>query len=277
MNHGPQRDEREYSPTIDRSIDRGPLPLQASFAQHLGQPFGTHLWLNTDVATRQDRGGDAERQLVVFTLHGEQFAVPIETVREIVRYTRPTASAAASGLIRGMISLRGAVVPVADLSDRLGHGPHTGEDAQIVVLELRDGPLGLIVDHVEGVQRVPSARINPTPVPGAEQGFGDEIAAIDDELVLLLDPERVLGSLLRRPAPRAPRTTKPAAARTPRAAKPAARGRADEAGGAQTPAAAAAGRRRSQPASRAKAKPATGRSRRPTTAAPVATRRPPAA
>ena len=224
LNHGPQRDEREYSPTIDRSIGRGPLPVQASFAQHLAQPFGTRLWLNTDVATRQDRGGDAVRQLVVFILHGDRFAVPIETVREIVRYTPPAASAAASGLIRGMINLRGVVVPVADLSDRLGHGRHTGEDAQIVVLELRDGPLGLIVDHVKGVHRVPSAQINPTPVPGAEQGFGDEIAAIDDELVLLLDPERVLGSLLRRPAARAPRgAAKPAAPRAPRgAAKPAA-------------------------------------------------------
>ncbi len=179
------------------SIDSAPHSVQATFAQHVEQPFGTHLWLNTDVATRQDRGGDAERQLVVFTLHGEQFAVPIETVREIVRYTPPTAGAAAGGLIRGMISLRGAVVPVADLSDRLGREPHTGKTAQIVVLELRDGPLGLIVDHVEGVQRVRGAQISPTPVPGAEKGFGDEIAAINDKLVLLLDPQRVLGSLLR--------------------------------------------------------------------------------
>ena len=215
------------------------------------------------MATREDRGGDSERQLVVFTLHGDQFAVPIETVREIVRYTRPAASAAASGLIRGMISLRGAVVPVADLSDRLGHGPHTGEDAQIVVLELRDGPLGLIVDHVKGVQRVPRARINPTPVPGAEQGFGDEIAAIDDELVLLLDPERVLGSLLRRPASRAPRTTKPAAARTPRAAKP------------------AAARTKAKPSAGAKAKPPASAKAKPPPKAPAKrrspTRRPPAA
>ena len=251
----------------------------------LAQPFGTHLWLNTDVATRQDRGGDAERQLVVFTLHGEQFAVPIETVREIVRYTRPAASAAASGLIRGMISLRGAVVPVADLSDRLGHGPHTGEDAQIVVLELRDGPLGLIVDHVKGVQRVPSARINPTPVPGAEQGFGDEIAAIDDELVLLLDPERVLGSLLRRPAPRAPRTTKPAAARTPRAAKPAAARtprppslRPRRRRGRRKPAAA---RTKAKPSAGAKAKPPASAKPKPPAKPPAKrrspTRRPPAA
>jgi purine-binding chemotaxis protein CheW len=263
--------------------------VQTSFAQHVAQPFGTHLWLNTDVVTRQDRGGDAERQLVVFTLHGDRFAVPIETVREIVRYTPPAAGAAASGLVRGMINLRGVVVPVADLSDRLGHGRHTGENAQIVVLELRDGPLGLIVDHVKGVHRVPRAQINPTPVPGAEQGFGDEIAAIDDELVLLLDPERVLGSQLRRPAARAPRgAAKPAAVRAPRgAAKPAAV-RAPR--GAAKPAAVRAPRDAAEPAAAptkakrsagAKAKPPANAKPKPPAKPPAKrrspTRRPPAA
>ena len=89
--------------------------LEATLAQHLGQLFGTHRRLNTDVPARQERADDDERQLVVFTLHIDQFAVPIESVREIVReivrYTRPTATAAASGVIRGMISLRGQVVP----------------------------------------------------------------------------------------------------------------------------------------------------------------------
>ena len=195
--------------------------MEATLAQHLGQPFGAHVRLTTDVAGRQEPPGDGERQFVVFTLHSDQFAVPIETVREIVRYTRPTATAAASGLIRGMISLRGTVVPVADLSDRLGRDPHTGEVAQIVVFELSEGALGLIVDRVEGVRRVRDGQISPTPVPGAERGFGDEIAAIDDQLVLLLDPQRVLGSLLRPPAA-APRAKKPAAARARRATKSAA-------------------------------------------------------
>ena len=260
--------------------------MEATLAQHLGQPFGTHVRLNPDVAGRQEPQGDGERQLVVFTLHSDQFAVPIETVREIVRYSRPTATAAASGLIRGMISLRGTVVPVADLSDRLGRDPHPGEGAQIVVFDLREGALGLIVDRVVGVRRVRDGQISPTPVPGAEKGFGDEIAAIDDELVLLLDPQRVLGSLLRPPrspsprakepaagkapgakkpaAGKAPGAKKPAAAKAPRAKKPA----AGKAPGAKTPAVARTPRAR-KPAASAKAKPAAKR-RSPT-------RRPPAA
>jgi len=234
--------------------------------------------LTTDVAGRQEPPGDGERQFVVFTLHSDQFAVPIETVREIVRYTRPTATAAASGLIRGMISLRGTVVPVADLSDRLGSDPHTGEGAQIVVLELREGALGLIVDRVEGVRRVRDGQISPTPVPGAEKGFGDEIAAIDDELVLLLDPQRVLGSLLRPRRSRSPQTKKPTAARAPRATKPAA---AERARRATKPAAAEPAPRATKPAAAARNPPAKKSAARAKAKPPAKrrspTRRPPAA
>lgn len=165
-----------------------------------------------------DRDASVERKLVVFTLHGEQYGVPIETVREIVHHTRPTATAAASGLIRGLISLRGEVLPVADLSSRLGREPHPGVDGQIVVLGLDDGSLGLIVDRVDGVRSVARDRITPSPVPGAEVGLGDEIAAIDDSLVLLLDPQRVLGGMLRPATAPAPPATKRSRAR--KAAKP---------------------------------------------------------
>jgi purine-binding chemotaxis protein CheW len=158
------------------------------------------LWLNTDVPESVDRGAASERQLIVFTLHGDQWAVPIETVREIVQYRRPTATAAATGVVRGLISLRGEVLPVADLSSRLRRDAHSGDGAQIIVLALSEGSLGLIVDHVEGVRHVPAAHISPSPVPGAEEGLGEEIAAIDDGLVLLLDPQRALGGVLRRPA-----------------------------------------------------------------------------
>jgi purine-binding chemotaxis protein CheW len=182
------------------------------------------VWLNTDVPVRVDRGAGSEREFVVFTLHGEQYGVPIETVREIVQYRRPsaTATAVAGGLIQGLISLRGEVLPVADLSSRLGREPHSGEGAQIVVLALAEGSLGLIVDHVEGVRRVPDEQISPSPVPGAEAGFGDEIAAIDDVLVLLLDPQVVFDGVLRSPAAKRATVRTPAAAWTPTARKPAA-------------------------------------------------------
>ena len=64
--------------------------------------------------------GEAERQVVVFSVLGEHFALPITSVREIVRYTPPGATATASGLIRGMLSLRDRLIPIVDLSPALG-------------------------------------------------------------------------------------------------------------------------------------------------------------
>jgi purine-binding chemotaxis protein CheW len=138
---------------------------------------------------------ESERQLVVFTLHGEQYALPVTTVREIIRYIAPSATATASGLIRGMISLRGQVLPIVDLSVRLGETLEIGDGTRILVIELDGGPVGLIVDRVDGVRLIPIERIAPLPV-AADDGLGDEIAAVDDRLIILLDAERALANAL---------------------------------------------------------------------------------
>ena len=90
---------------------------------------------------------DSERQLVVFTLHGEQYALPVTTVREIIRYVEPSATATASGLIRGMISLRGHVLPIVDLSIKLRRTLEFGDGTRILVIELEGGSVGLLVDR----------------------------------------------------------------------------------------------------------------------------------
>jgi chemotaxis signal transduction protein len=146
------------------------------------------------------------RQLVVFSLHGEQYAVPIGSVREIIRYTKPTPVGASRGLIQGMINLRGRVLTVVDLSGRLGHQPEIDGRTQILVLEVVNGTVGLIVDMVDGVREIPAADIQPLGVAAGE-GVGDEIAAADDRLVVLLDLERTLGGVL--PSPPAPQPPAP--------------------------------------------------------------------
>jgi len=151
---------------------------------------------------------EGERQLVVFSWHGEHYAVPIASVREIIRYRRPTAVATTSELIRGMITLRGRVLPVIDVSSRLGRELRIDGGTRILVLEVATGNIGLIVDTVEGVRGISAARIGPLPVAGADTRLGDEIAACDDELIVLIDPERALGDVLpRRPVDPAHATT----------------------------------------------------------------------
>ena len=150
-----------------------------------------------------------DRQLVVFSLHGEYYALPVASVREIVRYSAPRVTGAASGLVQGMISLRGKVLPVVDLSGRLGRELEVARGTRIMVIELRRGALGLIVDSVEGVWRVPAVQIEPLPVPATEDGLGKEIAAVGERLIMLIDAERALGSALPTRAPRRRRTIPP--------------------------------------------------------------------
>ena len=144
---------------------------------------------------------DLERQLVVFSLHGEHYALPITSVREIIRYIPPSATATASGVIQGMINLRGQTLPVVDLSSRLDRAPVEGDRrTRILVIEVSGGAVGLIVGGVDGIIRVPAERIEPLPT-AADAELGDEIAAVGERLIVLIDAERALGSLL--PASRA--------------------------------------------------------------------------
>jgi purine-binding chemotaxis protein CheW len=142
-------------------------------------------------ATREVRD---ERQLVVFALHDEHYALPITSVREIIRFTPPKAKGAAGGMILGMISLRGHVLPVADLSSRLGRPLEVNDGTKILVVELPGGAIGLVVDSVDEVLLVPADAIEAMPV--SEGGVGDEIAKVGDRLITLLDADRVLGSAL---------------------------------------------------------------------------------
>jgi chemotaxis signal transduction protein len=146
----------------------------------------------------------AERQVVVFSVLGECFALPVASVREIIRYTPPGATATANGLIRGMLSLRDRLIPVVDLSPVLGGQIEVGAGSRILIVEAAAGALGLIVDSVGGIVWISPDQVSALP-PAAKRELGEEIAAVDDRLVLLLDPERVALAAGLTPPARRPR------------------------------------------------------------------------
>lgn len=156
---------------------------------------------------------DDARQVVVFSLHGEHYALPIAVVREIIRYVAPSATAAARGVIQGMISLRGRTLPIVDLSSQLGHQLEVDSRTRILVLEVPGGALGLIVDNVDGILPIPAAQIESLPLASADSGLGEEVAAVGDRLIVLIDPERAFGDLL-------PRKAAPARRRRSTSARP---------------------------------------------------------
>jgi purine-binding chemotaxis protein CheW len=129
------------------------------------------------------------RQLVVFTLGAEQYALPIEQVHEIIRYEEPRSVASRIEWVRGVISLRGRIVPVYDLASRLRLPSEVTDQAKIVIVEAGSETAGVIVDDVDEVLTV--AKDQFEEVPGADTELIDSIAKIGDRLVVLLKPSTI--------------------------------------------------------------------------------------
>jgi len=136
---------------------------------------------------------ETTRQLVIFSLGTEEYALPITRVQEIIRYTEPRVVASRTAWIRGAINLRGKIVPVCDLAERLGLQLERREVGKIVIVETETGTAGVIVDDVEEVLTVDDAQLED--VPAADAAYVDAIAKLDDRLAILLNPDGLLAGL----------------------------------------------------------------------------------
>jgi purine-binding chemotaxis protein CheW len=134
----------------------------------------------------------ATRQLVVFSLGDEEYALPIADVHEIIRYTEPRSISSSVGWVRGVISLRGKIVPVYDLAARLGQsGDEPSPEQKIVIVETGLATAGVIVDDVAEVLTVEDDQLER--LPSANDASIDSIAKVDDRLVVLLNPAGLFG------------------------------------------------------------------------------------
>jgi purine-binding chemotaxis protein CheW len=143
--------------------------------------------------------GNEIQQYLTFTLGGEMFAIGILNVREIIEYGNLTEIPMMPSFIRGVINLRGAVVPVIDLSARFGgKSTEIGRRTCIVIVEMRTEDskqeLGIIVDAVSEVLEIPKSEIEPAPSFGAKirADFIAGMGKVDGKFVIILEIARVL-------------------------------------------------------------------------------------
>ena len=122
-------------------------------------------------------------QLVVFSLGSEEYALPIGAVHEIIRFSEPRSVASEVPWIRGVIGLRGKIIPIFDLAARLGLAP--SEPGKIVIVAGDAGQVGVMVDEVEEVLTVTSDQLEDVPTANSEAI--EAIAKIGDRLVVLLN------------------------------------------------------------------------------------------
>ena len=142
-------------------------------------------------------------QYLTFQLSGEMYAVGILNVKEIIEYGQLTEIPMMPAFIRGVINLRGSVVPVIDLSARFG-GQQTEASRRtcIVIIEIGSSEegdntrhdIGIVVDAVSEVLEVSSADIEPAPSFGAKirADFIDGMGKIAGKFVIILDIQKVL-------------------------------------------------------------------------------------
>ena len=143
--------------------------------------------------------GQELQQYLTFMLGGETFAIGILSIKEIIEYGQLTTIPRMPGFIRGVINLRGAVVPVVDLSARFGRqaSPVTRRSC-IVIIEVQTGEeqqvVGVMVDAVNEVLDIPGSDIEPAPTFGAHirADFIRGMGKVADKFVILLDVDHVL-------------------------------------------------------------------------------------
>lgn len=138
-----------------------------------------------------------EEHVVIFRLSDEYYALDIQTVQEIVRMQTITSIPGSDFWVEGITNLRGRVVPVIDLRKRCGvdAGECTAE-TRIVVVSSATGMVGLIVDAVSEVMRIPGDQVEqPSAIVSVpENTYLRGIAKLDDRLVSLMDLDGVLPS-----------------------------------------------------------------------------------
>ena len=155
--------------------------------------------LPVSAPARAPAAAGEEGQYLTFTLGGEMFAIGILNIKEILEYGQLTAVPMMPEFIRGVINLRGAVVPVLDLSCRFGGArSEVTKRSCIVIIEVatEDGrhDIGVIVDAVSEVLEIPDAEIEPAPAFGARirADFIQGMGKVDGRFVIILNVDRVL-------------------------------------------------------------------------------------
>jgi purine-binding chemotaxis protein CheW len=138
-------------------------------------------------------------QYLTFSVGDEVFAMDITTVREIIQFAAMTTVPLMPDFVRGVINLRGAVVPVIDLKSRFGRGPASvGKKSCVVIFDaVRDGDkveLGLMVDSVSEVVEIMASSIEPPPQFGTsiERTYIRGMGKVAGEFIVILDADRAL-------------------------------------------------------------------------------------
>jgi purine-binding chemotaxis protein CheW len=141
-------------------------------------------------------GSDGSNQFLTFTLDCEEYGIEILKVQEIKGFSKITPIPNAPPFVKGVMNLRGAVVPIVDLRSRFAMAARDYDQfTVIIVVNLGDKIVGLVVDTVSDVMTIPEANVAETPelAGGVDASCITGMGKVDEKLVMLLDIARLVG------------------------------------------------------------------------------------
>lgn len=136
----------------------------------------------------------AALQVVVFKINGDRFGVNIDYVNGIEREMKIMAVPNAAESVKGIINLRGEVVPVIDLQAKFGRGYNENEDTELIVINLRNGRMALEVDKVYEIFDIERDDLADMPAIAKGEGvkYFERVAKVKGELIILVNPHKLL-------------------------------------------------------------------------------------
>src|ERR1700693_5571181 len=136
-------------------------------------------------------------EVLAFTLGQEEYAISILKVQEIRGYDSVTRIANAPDFIKGVVSLRGIIVPIVDMRIKFNLGTPTYDQFTVVIiLNIGDRVVGMVVDSVSDVVTLNPGEIKPAPEMGAalNTDYLIGLGAIEERMLILVDIERLMSS-----------------------------------------------------------------------------------
>ena len=140
---------------------------------------------------------DATREVLVFVIGKEEYGVDILKVQEIRGYDKVTALPSAPDFLKGVVNLRGTIVPVIDMRIKFKlPDPRYDSFTVVVILKLSSRVIGIVVDAVSDVVRLAAADVKDPPRLGSvvDSSYLTGVATLNERMVLLLDIEKLLSS-----------------------------------------------------------------------------------
>ena len=139
---------------------------------------------------------EARQEFLAFRLGEEEYAIDILHVREIRAYERATRIANAPAYVKGVINLRGVIIPIVDLRLRLGFESAAAVATRVaIILSIDERPLGVVVDAVSDVVALAEREIRPAPEQiraVLSEAFVRGLAPVGDRMLIVVDLARIL-------------------------------------------------------------------------------------